>query len=99
MRAVGVALIWLGATWCFVVVGFVLVCCIAHIMLGDGGTWANINDVLMWFSPFNILNYAMVVILVMPGGLAHLLGKRLRCKAERDAYARALELETEGGHE
>lgn len=68
----------LSVIWAYLVIAFIGICCVGHI--ATEGIWAGIKDILYWFSPFNVLNWAMVLILILPSIMMQIRSDKLESR-------------------
>ncbi len=72
----GFTYFWVGAVFLTVLMGI-----IGRFLTAET-VWEAISDVQLWFSPFNLWNFGLMMILLSPAFGAYLLGSWLQRKRE-----------------
>ncbi len=74
---------WFAVIWTCVVAASVLLAVIGRISTATT-IWQGLSDVLGWFSPFNLWNWGLLFVLLLPALGAYLLAERLQQQARQD---------------
>lgn len=71
--------LWFARIWVGLVIAVVVLAALAHIASAPT-LWTGISDVQGWFSPFNLWNVGLLLVLLAPAFGAYLLAARLKQK-------------------
>jgi len=66
-----------AGVWTSLVLAFIGACVLVHLVFAKGPLVEAMLDVLGWFSPLNLLNWTLTVVLLLPAIAASVLSEKL----------------------